>query len=273
MVKAGRVDQPREIVRLVERVLGDRVIGAYLHGSAVHGGLKPASDLDVLVVATERMSDESRRALVEGLFEISGAAVGLRPVELTVVAHDDIRPWRYPPVGDFLYGEWMRDDFADGGAPMPEPMPDLALVLAVTLAGDHALAGPPPAEVLDPVPAADVARASLAGIPGLLDDLPGDTRNVVLTLARIWTTLDTGEILAKDAAADWALARLSPRGRPVLAYARNLYLNHRYSEESWSDELRAGVRPCVDEMLAHIARLAAAIHGGEPGGGPTGPES
>jgi streptomycin 3"-adenylyltransferase len=221
----------------------------------VLGGLKPASDVDALVVSRRRMDDRQRRALLEGLLPISGSSAADRPVELTVVVQSEVRPWRFPPVGDFLYGDWLRDELMAAGAPQPAPMPDLALLITMVLAGDHPLAGPSPAQVLDPVPHADVVRASVAGIPGLLDDLPDDTRNVVLTFARIWTTLATGEIRSKDAAADWALARLAPEHRPVLQYAKELYLTRRYSEESWSDELKAMVRPHVDEVLAEIHRL------------------
>src|SRR5262249_45076678 len=90
----------------------------------------------------------------------------------------------------------------------------------------------------------------------LLTDLPGDTRNVVLTLARIWTTLATGEIRSKDTAAAWALDHLAPEHRPVLAYANELYLTRRYSEESWSDELKAQVGTHVDAVLSEIRKLS-----------------
>ncbi|GAA3142974.1 hypothetical protein GCM10010466_37440 [Planomonospora alba] len=133
-------------------------------------------------------------------------------------------------------------------------MPDLALLITTVLTGGRALTGPPPAQVLDPVPHADPVRAGVAGVPGLLDDLEDDTRNVVLTLARVWTTLATGEIRPKDAA-DWALTRLPPEHRPVLEHARELYLTRRYAEGGWSDELRARVRPHADAVLAEIDRL------------------
>ena len=42
----------------------------------------------------------------------------------------------------------------------------------------------------------------LDGVPSLMADLADDTRNVLLTLARIWTTVATGEIRSKDEAAD-----------------------------------------------------------------------
>lgn len=97
----GAVDQVQQVVRLVGDVLGRGVIGVYLHGSAVLGGLRPASDLDVLVVSRRCMHDQQRRALLEGLFTISGSTAGARPVELTVVVQSEVRPWRFPPTGDF----------------------------------------------------------------------------------------------------------------------------------------------------------------------------
>lgn len=250
------MDQLQEIVGLVDRVLGPEVVGSYLHGSAVLGGLRPASDLDVLVVSRRRMTGPQRRRLLDGLLPISGSRNQARPVELTVVAQSDVRPWRYPPTCDFHYGEWLRDAFEVNGPPLPEPMPDLALQLTMVLAGDHPLTGPPPARVLEAVPHADLVRATVAGIPGLLEDLDGDARNVLLTLARVWTTLATGEIRSKDAAADWALARLPAEHRPVLAHARELYLTRRYSEESWSEELTARIRPHADHVLAEIREHA-----------------
>lgn len=250
------MDQIREIVGLVGEALGQEAIGIYLHGSAVLGGLKPASDVDVLVVSRRPMDDRQRQALLGGLLSVSGPGDGARPVELTVVVQSEVRPWRFPPTGDFLYGEWLRDELQAGRAPQPGPMPDLALLITMILAGDHPLAGPSPAEVLDPVPRADLVRASVAGIPDLLDDLDGDTRNVLLTFARIWTTLATGEIRSKDAAADWALALLPPEHRAVLDHAKELYLNCRYSEDHWSDELSAQLHPHVDEVLAEIDRLS-----------------
>ncbi|WP_030394569.1 aminoglycoside adenylyltransferase family protein [Kitasatospora purpeofusca] len=263
------MNQLQRIVALADGVLGRDVVGVYLHGSAVLGGLRPASDLDVLLVARRSPAERERSALLGGLLGISGTGAGAaegdvaRPVELAVVVQSEVRPWRYPPVCDFLYGEWLRADYEAGGVPRPEPMPDLALLITMALAGDRPLAGPPPARVLDPVPQADLVRASVAGLPGLLDDLEDDTRNVLLTLARIWSTLATGRISPKDTAADWALARLPPEHRPVLAHARRLYLDCRYSEESWSGELRSRVRPHADRVLAEIARLSPG-NGNEP---------
>ncbi|WP_335935427.1 aminoglycoside adenylyltransferase family protein [Streptomyces sp. PTD5-9] len=249
------MDQLERTVDLVRGVMGPGLLGTYLHGSAVLGGLAPASDLDVLAVTRRSLDERERRTLVEGLLEISGLTPTVRPVELTVVVQSEVRPWRFPPIGDFLYGEWLRDEFQAGGLPQPGPMPDLALALTVTLAGDHPLTGPPPAELLAPVPHTDLVRASVEAIPELMADLNDDTRNVLLTLARVWTTLATGEIKTKDAAADWAMVRLPPEHRPVLEHARNLYLTCHYQNEAWSEELKTQVRPHVNDVLTRIHHL------------------
>ncbi len=253
------MDQICEIVALVEGVFGPDVIGTYLHGSAVLGGLRPASDVDVLVVSRRPMDEKQRKVLLSGLLGLSGSRNHARPVELIVVDQSEVRPWRYPPSADFLYGEWLRAEYEGGDVPRAHPMTDLALLITMTLAGDRPLAGPRPAQILDPVPHTDVIRATVAGIPGLVGDLDSDSRNVLLTLARIWSTLATGQIRSKAAAADWAIAALPPGHLLALEHAQRLYLNCAYSQESWSDDLLTQVRPCADRMLAEIDRLTQGL--------------
>ena len=115
------------------------------------------------------------------------------------------------------------------------------------------LLGPAAATLLAPVPRGDVVRASVDGIDGFLDKLEDDTRNILLTLARIWLTVATGSIGAKDAAADFALQRLPLVHRPVLAHARAVYRGE--ATENWR-ELQPAVRPCAERLVAEVRRAA-----------------
>lgn len=251
-----QLERLREIVL---DVLGPEVVGAYLFGSAVVGGLKPASDLDLLAVVRRPVTLEEKRRLVERLLAISWRQVPegrWRRVELTLVMESEIRPWRYPPLMDFQYGDWLRDAFASGDPEPWQPVanPDLALLLTMALLADSPVLGPPPGEVLDPVPRADLLAVMAGEVDDMVADIHGDTRNAVLTLARIWSTVATGVIQAKDAAADWALERLPEEHRAVLARARAVYLGH--EEERW-DDLRPGLRPYAEHVAAETRRLDA----------------
>ena len=245
----------RDVVAIVRDVLGSALIGAYLHGSAVLGGLRPTSDIDVLAVIDRRTTEPERAALVDRLLEISGRRARRgpgRPIELTILVQSDVRPWRHPPRVEFLYGEWRRDEYERGFVPAPEPMADLGPEITLALAGNVALAGPPPADVLDPVPEADLRRAITAGVPSLMGDLDSDTRNVLLTLARIWATLATTEITSKDEAAAWALARLPDDLAGPLNLAREMYLEGRDGDD-WGDGL-AAARATANHLVAEIRR-------------------
>ncbi len=239
------------LVQLLHRTLPDTLLGIYLHGSATLGGLRPHSDIDVLAVVRESMTYDQRRELVEELLTVSGVG-GRRRVELIVVVRDDVRPWRYPPTCDFLYGDWLREEYERGVIPSSEPSTDLAPLLAMVLLADAPLQGPPPAELLDPVPLEDLRRAVVAGVPELMDELDSDTRNVLLTLARIWATLTTGDIRSKDAAAAWALGRLPAGHRPVLAHARAVYLGE--EDERWDG---LAPRACAEFLVQEITESHA----------------
>jgi aminoglycoside 9-adenylyltransferase len=115
---------------IVLELLGSAVVGVYLFGSAVIGGLRVNSDVDVLVVANQGLSETTRSKLAARLMNISGRIGNrdfVRPLEVTVINLADVVPWRYPPQNEFLYGEWLRDEFEQGQIPEPTHDPDLAI--------------------------------------------------------------------------------------------------------------------------------------------------
>ena len=252
MIGAEDRQQLDRVVALVRDVLGPDCIGAYLFGSAVLGGLKPRSDLDVLAVSARATTREEKQRLVDRLLAISGQQ-SRRRLELTVVVRSAVRPWRYPPTFDFQYGDWLRADFERGDLePWPsKENPDLATLLTMVLLADTPLLGPSPAAVLNPVPREDLVRAMTDGLDAILLDLDTDTANVVLTLARIWSTLATGRIRSKDAAADWSLGRLPEEHLPVLARARAIYIGD--DDDRW-DDLGPHLRPHADHVAGEIRR-------------------
>ncbi len=257
MLNTADQQQPDRTLTLVREVLGSAEVAAYLFGSAIFGGLRPESDLDVLGVSRRPTTRAEKQRLVDGLLPISGrrAPQGMwRRIELTIVVEGDVKPWRFPASFDFQYGDWLRTEFERGNVePWPTRVnPDLATLIRMVVLANKPLLGPPPAEVFDPVPDGDLISATVGDLDRLRGEIDSDTRNVILTLARIWSTVATGVIRSKDAAADWALDRLPEAHRPVLARARAIYVGDR--AEGWED-LRDHIGPHADYVAAEISRL------------------
>jgi streptomycin 3"-adenylyltransferase len=249
-------EQAGAALAVIRAAIDRAIVAVYLYGSAVDAGLRPDSDLDLFVVTDRALTGDEKQRLVHGLIPISqreSRPPSWRPLEVTIVDESQVNPWRYPPRMELLYGEWLRDDLVAGRIDPPRPNPDLGILITMVRQRGEPLMGPPPTEVLGAVPPGDLARAMVDTLPFLLDDLEGDTRNVLLTLARIWVTLGTGEIRSKDAAADWVLPRLAPEERPLLARARDLYRDGGYGD--WPDP--AAARQLADRMVDGIHRTPA----------------
>lgn len=229
MSDVNNVNIPKEAIQVLEMInelLNNKVVGVYLYGSAVMGGLRINSDVDVLVVTKGSLSENIRRDLTNRLMIISGKTgnkQAMRPLEVTVVNIKDVVPLHFPPRYEFLYGEWLREQFEKGEISQPTYNPDLAILLAQVRKNSIALSGPKATDILEPVPITDIQRAIKESLPGLLADLKGDERNVILTLARMWLTASTGEIRSKDQAAEWAIPRLPEEHAALLDLARKAY--------------------------------------------------
>jgi predicted nucleotidyltransferase len=250
-------EQTAAVLRLLERTFEGALVGAWLHGSAVLGSLRPSSDIDILAMVEEPPDQAQRRSLLRGLLDVSvhpDSTFTGRPVELSVIVRSEVVPWRYPPNVTFQYGEWLRPEYERGVVPEAELSSDLALLLDVARRADSALVGPPPHDTLPEVSPSDVRRAAVAGVPELLDELGTDTRNVLLTLARIITTVETGTIRTKDAAADSLLTRVPEAHKRVLLDARDDYLGE--ETPAWQQR--------IEEARAFAAWCVANIEGPSP---------
>jgi hypothetical protein len=173
-----------------------------------------------------------------------------------VVAQAQVRPWRYPPSFDLQYGEWLRRRFErEDDLPLQAAVnADLTTLLAIVLLGDQPLFGPPPGELLDPVPAEDCIKAMVSDIDVFMDEFEQDTRNLLLRLTRIWQTVATGVVDRKDRAADWALERLPSDYQQLMERARANYLGRQPDE--WTD-LASEARAGADHMISQIRREVA----------------
>lgn len=259
-------------LHLLKGVLGQDLLGVYVYGSSIVGGVQKYSDLDLFVVSRRATTHDEKAMLGTRLVSISRNFFSLfdedadqdlsRPVELMIVVQSEITPWRYPPTFDFQYGDWLRKDFESGNVEpwASKTMPDLALLITQVRLASKTIFGPAPDQLLPQVPYHDFMTASVKELDSLMADIGFDTRNVLLTFARIWSTVETDAIRSKADAAAWVLDRLPMDFQPVMQRARAVYLGE--DDEHW-DDLQALVQPCADFMVGKIRERMAKMQGSD----------
>ena len=128
-------------------------------------------------------------------------------------------------------------------------MPDLALIITQVLLKSKTLYGSEPKQLLTYVPYHDFMKAMLHDLNRLATDLEHDTRNVLLTYARIWSTLETNAIRSKPAAADWVINHLPKIYQPVMKRAKSICIG--VENEYW-DDIEVLIKSCADFMVDKI---------------------
>lgn len=252
--------QISQCLDLLKDTLGKDLLGVYLYGSAIIGGLQKYSDIDLLVVVNRSTTHVEKVHLVTHLLTISGIYMKSvkNPIELTIVVKSEINPWHYPPQFDFQYGDWLRKEFEKSNfEPWPtKVMPDLAVLITQVLLANEIIFGPAPDQLFSKIPYKDFITATIAALDDLMIELEHDTRNVLLTLARIWSTIETDQIRSKSDAARWVINKLPNEYRQVIERAKAIHVGE--EDEQWQDIL-VFLQPCASYMLNQINHKIASL--------------
>lgn len=221
--------QVERYVADVRAMLGDELIGVYLHGSLAMGCFNPVqSDLDLLVITRMPMSLATKRAIADYLVRVSRQPA---PIEVSFLALAMLTPWRHPPSFDFHYSEMWRDAYTrdlagegwrawDAGEKRD---PDLSAHIMVARRRGIALYGPPAASVFPDVPEADYIAAIMSNVTEALDRIYADPVYAILNACRTLAFLRTRQVLSKDEGGQWALDHVPLALRPLVWLALTRY--------------------------------------------------
>lgn len=213
----------------VSAILGDNLIGVYLHGSLAMGCFNPdRSDLDLLAVTYEGMSLDTKRRVAEIVLQTS-----LNPIkmELSFIVQRDMRPWQYPTPFDFHFSEAWREkistELANGtwqtwNDQRPKD-PDLAAHITIMNHCGVCLVGKPVSEIFPPVPRADYLGSIMQDFGFASNLLTDNPVYAILNFCRIYCYLLENRISSKDEAGVWAMENLSHEYHPLIEKALQLY--------------------------------------------------
>ena len=107
----------RRFVAQSKTILRENLVGIYLHGSAVMGCFNPSkSDIDLLVVVNDPISDAVKKAYMDMVVELNTYAPA-KGIEMSIVTRDVCSPFLYPTPFDLQFSvahmNWYRNDPED----------------------------------------------------------------------------------------------------------------------------------------------------------------
>ncbi|MDQ6419466.1 DUF4111 domain-containing protein [Paenibacillus sp. LHD-117] len=226
--------------------LGKSLIGVYVHGSISLGSFLPErSDLDLLIVVDRALSAKERFKLMIAFLSLHRQPVH---VEASIVLKSDMEKWSYPTPYQFHFSEHWRKRFEAMEAREDDLFwrfegdatdSDLACHVRLTKQFGVTLYGPEPSAILPDVPESDFWH-SIRADADYSAKLSGDLENEgVLSLLRIWAYKETGSILSKTDACQWAAGALPEPLRPFAENAINEYASNAAPARYNQNELHA----------------------------------
>ncbi|MBA3534545.1 MAG: DUF4111 domain-containing protein [Ardenticatenales bacterium] len=222
-----------DLLRRVQSLLGNQVVGLYLFGSLTSGDFDEDSDVDVLVVTDGELSQHlvSSLAVMHERIAVSHSPWGTQ-LEVSYIPQRALR--RHDP-DNALHphldrGKGERLHWTQHGS-------DWVTQRYVLRERGITVVGPPPTALIDPVSSKELRQAMRVLlqewiVPLLHNPTPianwGYQSYLVLSLCRILYTLQEGTVVSKPTAACWAQQTLNPQWHSLIDRA---WLGRHYPDE------------------------------------------
>ncbi len=208
-------------------ILGENLVGVYLHGSAAMGCFnEKKSDIDLLVVAEKELSDDVKLRYMDMVVGLNDEAPP-KGIEMSVVRRAVCRPFVYPTPFELHFSvthlDWYRKNPVDYIEKMKGVDKDLAAHFTVTLRRGKRLCGKEISEVFEPVKREFYLDSILNDVADAEDAVKTNPVYVILNLCRVLAYGQEGLILSKREGGEWGLANLPMEYHALVASALDAY--------------------------------------------------
>ncbi len=212
-----------------QRLLGENLVGFYLHGSLALGGFNPArSDVNIIAVTRKSIDIEAKHTLMTLLLRISKMPC---PIDVYYLSMQDTFPFQQPLPYDLHYSEVWREqvqqDLRNGTWKHWDDSihheSDLTIFLTVVQKHGVCLYGEPPIQTLPAVPEQEFRTVLIENIQAAQQFPLHNPMSFVLNACRVAAYLHDGTILSKDAGGEWGLTNMPEQYHPLIQQLLALY--------------------------------------------------
>jgi streptomycin 3"-adenylyltransferase len=249
------------VVADLAALLGDNLVGVYLHGSLAMGCFHPAtSDMDMLIVLDEDIPFAAKRAVVATLMEHEVRLPG-KGIEMSAMQRRALDAWRYPPPFLLHYSSghtqrYLEDpNYLCGGFEDP----DLGAHLTVVYHRGLRLTGEPIAEVFHPIPIADYLAAIWYDLEDIEEHILAEPVYNVLNLCRTLRYVREGVVGSKAEGGAWARECLSGAHCAVAQAALAAYVSGSKAVALAPEQLTDFARYALEDIRAAMSDASTSI--------------
>jgi|SRR3989344_1172107 len=246
---------PQEVVPLLQKhaqilldVLGNKLVGIYVHGSSVMGGFTMTqSDFDYLTIISSPLTPEERQKLSKFFLEIYGKDAPGNGIEMSIVVEKFAgSDFRYPTPYEFHMG--TKEQIKFHGLPHKTEMtdPDLAAHFTVTKHHGICVYGKSIDEVFADIPRKyyldSIAKDSEESFNNIQEKTGTEKcivpKYAVLNFCRVLAFIEGNLIVSKVEGAEWALKNLPEKYHSIISAALIEYREADSSEKVDSELLK-----------------------------------
>lgn len=216
-----------EVARLYESILGNNLVGIYVHGSLAFGCFNSRkSDIDFIVVVNSEPAIEEKEAMIKLLLELSSEAPE-KGFEMSVVLAAVCERFIYPTPFKLHYSamhmQLCKEDLRKYCTTMKGTDKDLAAHFTVIKTVGYAIAGQPIEKVFGEVPRSAYLNSIEMDVKNAVEDVYENSVYIILNLCRVLAFKKDGLILSKEQGGIWGIKNLDEKYELLIAEALKAY--------------------------------------------------
>ncbi len=217
-----------------QRILGDNLVGIYLHGSAAMGCFhEESSDIDLLVVVKTAIPAEIKYRYMEMAIKLHHLA-SKKGIEFSVVRQGVCRPFIYPTPFELHFsaahsGWYERDPFGYVDK-MNGTDKDLAAHFTIVYHRGKCLYGKEIRDVFEKVREEFYFDSIWNDIENAVEEIATNPTYFILNLCRVLAYKRDGLILSKQEGGFWGVKNVPGEYRHLIVQALDEYISDKQSE-------------------------------------------
>ena len=240
-----------DFIAAAREIMEEQLTGVYLHGSLAMGCFNPdKSDIDLIIVIEENISDEQKMKFMERVVVLNRQAPA-KGMEMSIVLRKYCNPFVYPTPFELHFSpahlQWFCDRPQEYVEKMKGEDKDLAAHFTIIRRYGIVLYGEKIEKVFAEVPRENYIDSILEDVRDAKEEILKQPVYIILNLCRVLAFLEDGRILSKKEGAEWVIEHLPDDASLVVRSALKCYRTNRdmvIGEEKGRD--------FAEKMLARI---------------------